>query len=476
MHLRTFFWLPSLLLVGFFLTTYGCGLPQTGGANEAVEVQAEANTTKERQEEPTSLEPQEEAPVLDEVVVQDASEPHEEPLQVENPPEGCQPGEIRACVPSSLPEPVQGSCKPGKQVCQSERTWGACTGAVFPTQETCNGKDDDCDGWVDNVPLCVYTLAGTGQKGYKEGPGAQAQFDAPSGLVVTSKGIVFIADTINQRIRMIDRLGVVSTYAGTGDPGSKDGFRTEAQFFNPGAIALGPNDSLYIADTVNHTIRKIDPQGNVTTLAGSQLGLRNGKGSAARFYFPSSLAVSPKGVVFVADTLNHAIRKVTPDGTVTTMAGNGDPGWKNGTGAVARFNMPIGIAMGFQGSLLIADSVNNMIRRLELNGTVTTVAGEGNRGFRDGIATYARFYQPPGVTTDSKGNIYVADAANQRIRKIAPDGTVTTLAGNGRQGSKDGLTSQAELFGPTGIFMGPQNRLYFTDFNSHTIRVLQLPD
>lgn len=387
----------------------------------------------------------------------------------------CSPGETRPCAPSGLQLPVQGRCEPGIQTCSDNQVWGSCVGGKGPQAETCNGKDDDCNGWVDDIDYCVHTIAGTGQKGYKEGKGLEAQFNAPSGLVVTPTGIIYIADTVNQRIRKIDRDGIVSTYAGTGVRGSKDGPRTVAQFSNPGALALGPKGNLYVADTVNHRIRVITTDGQVSTLAGSALGLRNGKGASARFYFPSSLAVSTQGIVYVADTLNHAIRKVEKDGTVTTIAGNGDPGWSNGVGGQARFHMPIGIAVGFDGSLLIADSVNNMIRRLETNGTVSTVAGEGNRGFRNGSAFYARFYQPPGVTADSRGNIYVADAANQRIRQISPDGSVTTLAGNGRTGTRDGLSTRAELFGPTGIIMGPKRRLYFTDFNSHTVRVLQLP-
>lgn len=400
-----------------------------------------------------------------------------------NPPESplpsdslCTHTQTRACYLGPTSTQNQGICQDGIQTCDASGRWGPCLGSVLPKTEQCNGQDDDCNGWIDDVDFCVHTIAGTGTSGFQDGLSKEAVFHSPAGLVVSSEGVIYVADTVNQRIRKIDRTGQVSTYAGDGISGSRDGDRSQARFSHPGALALGPDQSLYVADTVNHRIRKITSDGRVSTWAGSSVGFLDGDRYTAKFYFPSSLAVDAEDQVYVADTLNHAVRKIGRDGRVSTLAGSGSPGYQDASGAMALFHLPLGIALGSENHLLIADAVNNMIRLLSLAGQVSTVAGDGSQGYRDGPVRQARFNQPPGIATDNKGNIYVADTTNQRIRKITPDGQVSTLAGTGKRGLRDGLgTTEAELFGPTGISVGPHNRLYFTDFNSHTVRVLQLP-
>jgi hypothetical protein len=246
---------------------------------------------------------------------------------------------------------------------------------------------------------------------------------------------------------------VVTKLAGTADlPGSMDGMGAVSRFNNPLGVAVDGAGNVFVADNGNDTIRKITPGGVVTTLAGTagSSGSADGTGAAARFNKPFGVAVDGAGNVFVADYYNNTIRKITPSGVVTTLAGSaGLSGSADGTGAVARFN-PLGVAVDGAGNVFVADTSNNTIRKITPAGVVTTLAGTaGSSGSADGTGAAARFYGPMGVAVDGAGNVFVADNYDT-IRKITPAGVVTTLAGTaGWNGSADGT-------GPPPLQRGPK--------------------
>ncbi len=269
----------------------------------------------------------------------------------------------------------------------------------------------------------VTTLAGSsGVKGSADGVGSSATFNTPEGIAVDSGGTVYVADTGNSTIRMVTAAGVVSTLAGSaGVTGSADGTGPAATFNNPFGIAVDMNGNLYIADTNNSTIRVIHPGGVVTTLAGNprSSGNADGTGHAAQFAVPQGVSVDVGGTVYVADTFNDTIRKITPDGQVTTLAGNaGTPGAANGgvagstdgTGVAALFNQPDGVVASSDGNVYIADTGNSTMRKITPSGVVTTIAGvPGMRGASDGTGSTALFSSPAGTAMDAGGVLFVAD-------------------------------------------------------------------
>jgi len=227
---------------------------------------------------------------------------------------------------------------------------------------------------------------------------------------------VYVADTGNNTIRKITPTGAVSTLAGMPEQsGSTDGSGSAARFINPSDIATDAAGNLYVTDAINQTIRKITPGGVVSTLAGTapQIGSTDGSGSASRFYGPYGVAADSVGNVYVADAANFTIRKITPAGAVSTLAGTaGQLGSVDGTGAAARFNYPYGIAIDSARNVYVADSSNHTIRKITPAGVVSTLAGmAGQNGSTDGIGAAARFRYPYGVATDSADNVYVADVA-----------------------------------------------------------------
>ncbi len=286
------------------------------------------------------------------------------------------------------------------------------------------------------TPAGVVTTFAGGQnstdenRGYADGTGAAALFNNACGLAIDRNDNLYVADSSNNLIRKITPAGVVTTIAGGGSPGNTtqgyaDGTGTDAKFMNPLGIAIDSNDNLYVADSNNQVIRKITPAGVVTTLAGSHLSMSyaDGTGSAARFMNPTSLAVDSSDNLYVADSSNNLIRKITPAGVVTTVAGGGSAGgttsgFADGTGVAAKFKRPSGLTFDSSGNLYVADSDNDLIRKVTPAGVVTTIAGSGSRGYMDGIVTQATFRMPGGLAFDSSEELYVADTYNQRIRKL----------------------------------------------------------
>jgi streptogramin lyase len=311
----------------------------------------------------------------------------------------------------------------------------------------------------------VTTLAGlAGYAGDKDGTGTAAQFDGPRGAAADSAGNVFVADTDNCTIRKITPDGVVTTFAGTaGLWGGRDGTGTTAHFRFPMGVAVDSADNVYVADCDNATIRKITPAGVVTTLPGR----------ATYIFEPRGVAVDGAGNVYVADSYGNTISKITPDGAVTTLAGTlFREGSTDGDGAVARFNEPSGVAVDSAGNVYVADTYNHAIRKITPGGVVMTLAGTaGAFGNADGTGTAARFYDPSGIAVDSAGNVYVADSILNTIRKITPGGVVTTLGGTaGVSGSADGIGTVAQFNSPRGIAIDNSGNLYVADTGNHAIR------
>jgi len=281
-------------------------------------------------------------------------------------------------------------------------------------------------------------FAGSGTAGSADGQGRAASFNQPTGIAQDAAGNLYVADTGNHTIRKITPDGVVSTWAGkAGVPGSGGTTLEDALFNGPQGLAFGPNQALYITDTGSHTIRRITKDGQVGKVAGETgvPGSSNGQAGEAHFNTPRGIAVDPDNVVFVADSLNHTIRKIV-GATVTTFVGSaGSAGYLDGSGSVARFNEPIGLVAGPSDALYVADSANHVLRRIYMDGTVSTWYGKAvQRGFADGTGGRARFADPAGLAVDATGNVYVADQGNARVRKVTSAGAVTSF-GIGSGGS-----------------------------------------
>lgn len=322
--------------------------------------------------------------------------------------------------------------------------------------------------------LTVSTFIGSGTAGRLDGTGAAAQLNNPTAAAFAPSGDMYVADYGNNSIRRVTAAGVVSIFAGstTGASGSTEGLGTAARFYAPGGIAIDSSGVMYVADQFNSRIRKIAVDGTVSTLAGSSTGyLDHTTGTSARFYWPWGLAVDTSGNVYVADTYNNMIRKITPAGVVTTIAGTTTAGFANGSGSAARFNYPSGIAIGPDGILYVADQDNNRIRKVTTTGDVTTLAGSGTKGTVDGLSTTAQFASPHGIAVDVHGNVYVADEYSHSIRKIAPDGSVYTIAGS-TQGFQDGPSETARFSQPLGLATSSNGSLYVVERGNHRIRVV----
>ncbi len=314
----------------------------------------------------------------------------------------------------------------------------------------------------------VTTLAGSTQ-GYADDTGAAAQFSGSTGVAVDAAGNVYVADNYNHRIRKVSPTGVVTTLAGS-TQGYADGTGAAAQCNNPSGVAVDVAGNVYVADWGNNRIRKVSPAGVVTTLAGSTQGYADGTGAAAKFDGPVGVAVDAAGNVYAADSSNRRICKVSPAGVVTTLAGS-TKGYADGTGAAAKFDDPAGVAVDASGNVYVADWGNNRIRKVSPVGVVTTLAGS-TRGYSDGTGASAKFSNPTGVAVDEAGNVYVADWGNNRIRKVSPAGVVTTLAGS-TKGYADGTGAAAQFSLPKAVAIDGAGTIYVGDHGNHRIRKIQ---
>jgi DNA-binding beta-propeller fold protein YncE len=318
----------------------------------------------------------------------------------------------------------------------------------------------------------VITLAGTGKGGHRDGKRTVAHLYCPRGVTVDGDSNVTVADEGNHRIRKITPQGHVSTLAGTGKEGHRDGEGTVVQFFWPHGIAVDGDGDIIVSDASNHRIRKITPQGHVSTLAGTgEPGHRDGEGAVAQFNMPSRVAVDGSGNIILADRYNHCIRKITPQGPVSTLGCNGEKGFRDGEGIVSQFSNPNGVAVDGDGNIIVVDEGSHRIRKITSQGQVSTLAGNGEEGWRDGEGTgVAQFNCPGGVAMDRDGNVIVADRFNHRIRKITPQGNVSTLAGNGEKGHRDGEGAVVQFKWPCGVAVDGDGNVIVADEHNNLIR------
>ena len=315
----------------------------------------------------------------------------------------------------------------------------------------------------------VNTVAGSGNASWQNGTGTNASFNRPQGIDVDASGNIYVADFYNNRIRKITPSGEVTTLAGS-SYGYQDGSGAEARFRYPSDVAVDLLGNVYVADSYNHRIRKINSMGIVTTIAGSGSGgFTDGLGTSARFNRPSGIAIDASGIIYVADRYNHRIRTVSASGQVTTISGS-SAGYLDGESSNARFYEPIDVDVDGVGNIYVSDKNNHIIRKISTNGSVTTVAGYGgSSGSTDGSGIDARFFNPWGVAVGANGIIFIADESNNRIRRISASGDVTTIAGN-TPGYSDGIGNEALFNSPMGIAAYADNQLYIADYDNNRIR------
>ncbi len=319
----------------------------------------------------------------------------------------------------------------------------------------------------------VSTLAGTpGLSGIDDGAGLVAKFNQPSGTAVDGAGNVYLAEIGSHTVRKITPAGVVSTFAGTpGVLGKSDGVGTAARFYSPISVAVDTAGNVYVSDYGNHAIRVISPAGVVSTLAGlpGTSGSADGPGTSARFSYPDGIAVDANGNVYVADEGNLTIRKVTPEGVVSTLAGTPNvPGYLNGNGAAAKFGVPTSVTVDQEGTLYVTDFGNNVLRKLTASGDVTTFAGSVGSAQVDGAQP--GFYRPHNVCADKAGNLFVAEYEGRTVRKVTPDGMATTLAGLATYGDADGDGEAASFRYLSGIAVDGDGNAYVSDYYASAIR------
>ncbi len=321
--------------------------------------------------------------------------------------------------------------------------------------------------------VTVITLAGsTGVMGSTNATGTAALFNNPTGVAVDASGNVYVADKGNNLIRKITSGGVVTTFAGGGPGFSTNGTGTGASFDYPYGVTVDSSGNVYVADDWFSLIRMITSGGVVSTMAGSgTTGSSNGTGTAASFSGPTGVAVDSSGNVYVADEGNDLIREITSLDVVTTLAGSGTAGSANGTGTLASFHVPDGVALDSSGNIYVADADNNMIRKITLGAVVTILAGSGALGSANGTGNGASFNYPTGVAVDNVGNVYIADYYNNLIRKITAGGVVSTLAGQaGVAGFANGTGTAALFNGPFGVAVDTSGNVYVADEGNDLIR------
>jgi sugar lactone lactonase YvrE len=329
----------------------------------------------------------------------------------------------------------------------------------------------------------IATVAGIGRYGFRGdgGPAKEAWMVLALGVALTPADTFLVFDTYNARLREVNAAGIIQTVAGTGTPTSTGdgGPATAAMFNQPRGVAAGPGGVIYVADSLSHKVRQVSPDGTVTTVAGTGVGGYGGDGGAgveAQLFNPAGLAVDTAGNLYIADQGNHRIRRLSPDGTIARFAGTGEPGYdgSGGLAILAKLRDPYGLAFDAAGNLYVAELGNHRVRRIGTDGIIHDVAGTGESGFSGdgGAAMQARLNHPQGVAVDAAGHLYIADSDNHRIRRVGADGKISTIAGTGVAGfSGDGAAATAaRLNHPEGIAVGADGSLLIADYWNHRIR------
>ena len=405
-----------------------------------------------------------------------------------------------------------GTAVPGRGEARFRRSWQGLVGTFLAP------RADGLGGWTLNahhaydptenvlhlgdgtrrnamaVSGVIGTVAGNGIDGFggDGGPALQASFRFPEAIAVAADGSLYIVDTNDHRIRRVGPDGTISTVAGTGTRGAggDGGPAIQADLDNPRDVAVGPDGSLYIADFYNHRVRQVRPDGIMTTVAGTGVAGRNGDGgpaTQAELRMPAGVAVAADGTIYVADRGNQRIRRVGTDGRITTLAGSGTIfngeeieggyGGDGGPAGAAELFHPEGIAIGPDDSVVFADSSNNRIRRIGPDGIITTIAGTGTGAFSGdgGPATTANLNLPGGVAVGPDGSVYISDLLNDRFRLIGPDGILTTIAGTGVMGfaGDGGPALAARVTIPAGVALGPDASVYLADAGNRRVRRIQ---
>ena len=341
----------------------------------------------------------------------------------------------------------------------------------------------------------ITTVAGNGRFGFSgDGSAAtDAQLYNPMGIAVDDSGNLYIADVINNCVRKVGRAGIITTFAGSGEVAitgaysGDGGAATDAKLYWPEGIAIDHHGNILIADAVNGRIRKVNAAGIISTIAGSDSVGYSGDGgpaTAARLRYSCDVAVDRYNNIYIADGSNNRIRKVDTNGIITTVAGNGiyasaDSGAYTGDGGpatAAALYHPQSLTLDTNGNIFIADMMNNCVRRVAANGIITTYAGNGYLGYgSDRIpATNSMMINPSGVAFDKQGNLYIADGGTNRIRKVSPAGIITTAAGTGRGGysGDGGHDTSAQLFSPSSVTLDKVGNIYIADAANYRVRMI----
>jgi hypothetical protein len=360
--------------------------------------------------------------------------------------------------------------------------WASClfisckNATVKPAQQSNVVVSTLAGGGVGNPNTISNPLYGN--IGSADGMGTAASFYAPGGISMDASGNIYVGEAGNHDIRKITPAGLVTTFAGNIAGGSLNGIGTAASFSSLQGIATDADGNVYVADSGNQLIRKITPAGVVSTLAGSGVaGADNGPAASASFHSPIGVAVDAAGNVYVADVFNNMIRKITPNGIVSTLAGSGGRGYDNGAGATATFTSIKRIAVDGSGNVYVGDFTT--IRKITPDGVVSTLAGRstpeigGHDTIVDGKGSEASFSVADGISVDGAGNIYVGDLG--AIRKITPAGMVTTLAGGGPGSATDGIGSHASFGILRGLVVNQAgNLIYVSDYLTSLVRKVEI--
>lgn len=334
----------------------------------------------------------------------------------------------------------------------------------------------------------IYTIAGNGVTGYTDAGGnpKQAEFNHPWGLAFDRQGDLYIADHVNAAIRKINTAGVISTFAGTTVYGycGDDSAACEAKMERPGGVVANGVGDVFVADGDNNRVRQIT-NGVITTLAGTGAAGYTGDGSNARHATmrnPKGIAVDAFGNMYIADSGNNVIRKIDISGIISTFAGTGERGYTGdgGPASAATFSGPIGVTVDASGNIWVADALNNAVRKIDgYSHIITTFAGMGIGGYNgDGNpATATMLSRPNSIAVDKAGNVYISDEGNNIVRMVNRQGYVTTVAGNGTAGysGDGGIATQAELYRPMGLAIDSNGNLYVGDFINNVVRMVTIP-